>query len=44
MQTLFKKLEDHFLVKSTTIDSITFPCKTALLEANVKINGMGVQN
>ena len=32
MQTLFKKLEYHFLVESTKIDSITFPYKTALSE------------
>ena len=41
MQTLFKKLEYHFLVESTKIDSITFPYKTALSEANVKTSRMG---
>ena len=41
MQTLFKKLEYHFLVESTKIDNITFPYKTALSEANVKTNRMG---
>ena len=40
MQT-FKKLEYRFLVESTKIDNITFPCKTALSEANVKTNKMG---
>ena len=40
-QTLFKKLEYRFLVECTKIDSITFPYKTALWEANVKTNGMG---
>ena len=38
MQILFKKLEHHFVVESTKIDSITFPYKTALSEANVKTN------
>ena len=41
MQTLFKKLEYCFLVESTKIDSITFPYKTALSEANVKADRMG---
>ena len=41
MQTLFKKLEYHFLVESTKIDNITFPYKTVLSEANVRTNGMG---
>ena len=42
MQTLFKKLEYHFLVESTKIDIfITFPYKTAQSEANVKINRLG---
>ena len=40
MQTLFKKPEYLFLVESTKIDSITFPYKSALLEANVKANRM----
>ena len=44
MQTLFKKLEYHFLVESTKIDNITFPYKTSLSEANIKTNRMGVQN
>ena len=41
MQTLFKKLEYCFLVESTKTDSITFPYKTGLSEANVKANRMG---
>ena len=41
MQTLFKKLECCFLVKSTKIENRTFPYKTALLEANVKTNRLG---
>ena len=41
MQTLFKKLEYHFLVESTKIDNKTFPDKTALSEANVKAIRMG---
>ena len=40
-QTLFKRLEYHFLVKSTKIDNITFSYKTALSEANFKTNRMG---
>ena len=38
MQTLFKKLEYHFLVESTKIDNISFPYKTALSEAIAKTN------
>ena len=44
MQTLFKNLEYCFLVESTKIDNITLPYKTALPEANVKINRMGSTN
>ena len=40
-QTLFKKMDYRFLVESTKIDNATFPYKTALTEANVKINRMG---
>ena len=40
----FKKLECCFLVESTKIDNTTFPYKTALSEAIVKTNRMGVQN
>ena len=36
MQTLFKKLELHFLVESNKIDNITLPYETVLSEANVK--------
>ena len=41
MQTLFKKLDNRFSVESTKINNITIPYKTALSEANVKINRMG---
>ena len=37
-QTLFKKLEYRFLVKSTKIEGATFSYKTAVSEANVKTN------
>ena len=40
IQTFFKKLEDSFLVESTKTENATFPCKTALPEANVKTNKM----
>ena len=40
-QKLFKKLEYCFLVENTKIDNLTFPYKTALSEANVKINRLG---
>ena len=40
-QTLFKKLEYRFLVEATMIENATFPYKTALSEANVKINRIG---
>ena len=36
-QTLFKKLEDLFLVENTNSEKATFPYKTALSEANNKI-------
>ena len=36
MQTLFKKLELHFLVESNKIDNITLPYESVLSEANVK--------
>ena len=39
--TLFKNLEYSVLVESTKIDSITFPYKTALSEANVKTSRIG---
>ena len=41
MRTLLKKLGYYFLVESTKIDKASFPCKTALSKANVKINRMG---
>ena len=37
----FKKIESSFTVESTTIESVTCPYKTALLEANVKASRMG---
>ena len=40
----FQKLEYRFLVESTKIESTIFPYKTALSEANVKINRIGLQN
>ena len=39
-KTFFKKLEDHFLVESAKIENAPFPCKTTILETNVKINRM----
>ena len=40
-KTLFKKLEYLFLVETTKIEYTSLPFKTALSEANVKINKMG---
>ena len=40
MQTLFRKLENRFLVESTKNDKAPFPYKTALLEGNVEANRM----
>ena len=40
----FQKLEYRFLVESTKIENTIFPYKTALSEANVKINRIGLQN
>ena len=40
MKTYFKKLENHFSVESTKIESASLPCKTAISEANAKINRM----
>ena len=37
-KTFFKKLEYHFLVESTKIESASFPYKTAISEANAKTN------
>ena len=39
-ETFLKKLEYHFLVESTKIQSASFPYKTVLSEANVKTNRM----
>ena len=39
-ENLFKKLKCRFLVESTKIANATFPYKTALSEANAKINRM----
>ena len=41
MKTFLKNLVYHFLVESTKIENATFPYKTALSEANIKINRMG---
>ena len=37
----FKKLENSFIVESTTIESVTYPYITSLSEASVKTNRMG---
>ena len=39
-KTFFKKLEYRFLVETTKIENISFPFKTALSEAHVKISRM----
>ena len=39
----FKKLDYRFLVESSKIENGSFPCKTAILEANITTNRM-VQN
>ena len=39
-EPFFKKLEYCFLVGSTKIENASFPCKTAIPEANVKTNRM----
>ena len=39
-KTFFKKLEYRFLVETTKIENTSFPFKSALSEANVKINRM----
>ena len=36
-KTFFKKLEYNFLDKTTKIENTSFPFKTALSEANVKV-------
>ena len=40
MKTLFKKLEDYFLVESAKIESATFLCKTTLSKTDVKTDRM----
>ena len=37
-------LKNCFLVESTRVENATFPYKTALSEANVETNRMGVQD
>ena len=37
----FEKLEYRFLVESTTMENVTFPYKSVLSKAYVKINRMG---
>ena len=37
----FKKIENSFTVETTTTESVTYPYKTALSEANVKANIIG---
>ena len=40
-ESLFlKKLENSFVVESTTIESVTYPYKTVLSKANVKTDRM----
>ena len=39
-KTFLKKLEYHFLVESTKIESASSPYKTSILEANLKTNRM----
>ena len=41
METFFKRLEYHFLVKSTATEIASFPHKSPLSKANVKTNEMG---
>ena len=40
-QTLFTKLECHFLAECTKIENAALPCKTTLSEANIKTNRLG---
>ena len=40
-EIFLQKLEYHFLVESTKIKNASFPYKTAMLEANVKVNRIG---
>ena len=41
-ENLFYKSEVPIVVKSTTNESVTYPYKTALSEANVMTNRMGI--
>ena len=41
-KAFFKNLEYRFLVETTKIENTLFPFKTALSEANVKINRMAI--
>ena len=41
MKTIFTKLEYRLLTEIAKIESITYPYKTALSEANFKTNRMG---
>ena len=38
IEKLFSKTGVSFLVESTNIESVTFPCKTYLSKSNVKTN------
>ena len=40
-KTVFRKLDDRFLLQSTMIEKATFPYKIALSKASVKTNRMG---
>ena len=40
----FNKLDNCFLLESTTIEIATFPNKTTLLKTNIKTNRMGSAN
>ena len=44
MKTFIKKLQNCFAFESIIIESVTFPYKTAISEANVKINRIRVFN
>ena len=37
-ENLFQEMEYHFLVENTKIENTSFPCKTAISEANVNTN------
>ena len=42
MKNVFQKLNYHCLIESSKIENATFPCKFALLKANVKAIRMGI--